>query len=223
MSAAGAALAGAILLAAASRVDPPPLSGDERARLARGEVVVRRAPSGLPRLDEVIGFGVVAMPAERVMRALVDHRHYDEWVPFVVQSNARREPDGAVLHHQVLDLPAPVGDRRYTVRARASSERVGDEVVRRLRWQLVPGSGNVRAQRGEWTLRELDAGRTLAACRLVVDPGGLAPAWAVNRSSARAMPWIFDGLRQQVRRWRYDPANPTGREIGEAPGGEWRR
>jgi hypothetical protein len=197
----------------------PALPADEIARLARAEVVVLRRPSGTRLLDEVIGWGAIEQPPERVFRALVDHRHYHEWVPFVTRSAARPGPGGAVLHAQSLDLPRPLGDRSYEVLARSGVERSGappgEASVWRTSWDLVPGSGNLRLQRGSWTLVELAPGRTLALCRLVVHPGGMVPAFAINRTAARAMPWIFDGLRQHVNRWRYDPTNPTAKEIGE--------
>jgi hypothetical protein len=40
--------------------------------------------------------------------------------------------------------------------------------------------------------------------RLSTDPGGLTPHWAVDRGTAETLPWILHGLRQHVRRSRYD-------------------
>ena len=51
----------------------------------------------------------------------------------------------------------------------------------------------------------LEAGRTLAVCHLYTDTDA-APRWALDRGTTRMLPWIFHGLRQHVRRARYDGA-----------------
>jgi hypothetical protein len=75
-----------------------------------------------------------------------------------------------------------------------------------VEWSYVPGSGNVKDQRGSWTLVEAPQGKTRATLRLFTDPGGPAPDWAMDRATGKSLVWIFDGLRQQVRRSRYDAA-----------------
>ncbi len=196
-------------VSAATRVAEPAevvtLSAAERRRLGRGEVVVRLAPADREGLREGTALAVLDTPPERVFRALVDFDHYAEWTPFVVQSSGRPLGPGVVENAQRLDLPAPVADRHYRLLVHAAVERRDAGERWTVRWEQVPGSGNVRAQRGTWTLTRLAGGRTLASCRAYVDPGGAIPAWLVNRTLARALPWVVDGLRQQAHRWRYDP------------------
>lgn len=188
---------------AAPTADVP--AGDLR-RLAAGEVLVtlRPVPAGGPQ--EGIGRGVIEAPPERVFRALTDWAHAEEWMPFVERSNAAPQPDGSVVSFQLLDLPAPLGDRHYKIRARAAVAGQGRGRVWRAHWTYVPGSGNVADQRGSWELTELAPGRTLATCRLYTDPGGSVPDWMMDRATRKSLPWIFNGLRQQVRRSRYDGA-----------------
>ena len=193
-------LALAATLAAAPE---PALSAADRERLERGEVVVSSRPVGRGGFEEVVGIGLIEVPPERVFRALVDHDHHDEWVPFVVRSDAAPQPDGSVRNAQVLDLPAPIGDRRYTLRATAAVETTPSGKVWRTAWTYVKGSGNVADHHGSWHLTAHGPGRTLATYRMYTDPGGAVPAWAMNRASRRSVPWIFGGLRLQVRRGRY--------------------
>lgn len=193
----------ALLLAGAT----PSLSPEESRRLAAGEVLVelRQVRAGAPK--EGIGRGVIAAPPERVFRALTDYQYFDEFMPFVESADAAPQPDGSVVSFQRLDLPAPIGDRFYKVRARATiegSEGSGRSRVWRTRWSYVPGSGNVANHHGSWSLVEISPGRTLATCRLYTDPGGAVPAWTMDRATRKSLPWIFDGLRQQVRRGRYN-------------------
>jgi uncharacterized protein YndB with AHSA1/START domain len=166
-----------------------------------GEVEVTLRPVGKgPK--EGIGSGVIEAPPERVLRALMDLDHWDEFMPFVEESDARPQPDGSVLSSQRLALPPMIGERRLRIRVRPRVEGR----TRTVEWEYVPGSGNVKSQRGSWTLVGAGEGKTRATLRIFTYPGGSAPDWAMDRATSKSLVWIFDGLRQQVRRSRYDAA-----------------
>lgn len=148
---------------------------------------------------EGIGEGIVEAPPERVFRAVSDLQHWEEFMPFVKESDARPQPDGSVLSSQRLELPTFIGERHYEIRARS---RVAGGAWS-LDWSYVPGTGNVKAHRGSWTITGAGPGRTRAVLRIYTDPGGAVPDWAMDRATARSLGWIFKGLRQQVMRWRY--------------------
>lgn len=122
-------------------------------------------------------------------------------MPFLERSDWQA---GSREGRQVMDLPAPFGVRRFRVRFREEVNATPAGTVSRIAWSYVPGSGGVRDHHGAWTLQAFGPGRTLASCRLYTDPGGGVPRWAMDRATARTLPWIFDGLRQHVRRSRYD-------------------
>jgi uncharacterized protein YndB with AHSA1/START domain len=154
---------------------------------------------GLPR--EGVGRGIIAAPPERVFSALTDYLHWEEFVPFLEASDATPRGDGAVVSRHRMLFPFPLGERRYAIAARHS---VAGSLWR-IDWAYVQGSGNVEDHRGSWVLTALPNGRTHAVCRLFTDPGGAIPLWAVDRGTRMTLPWIFHGLRQHVRRSRYDP------------------
>ncbi|MFL6235206.1 MAG: SRPBCC family protein [Thermoanaerobaculia bacterium] len=166
-----------------------------------GDVWVENASPGAGKPREGVGRGVIEAPPERVFRALTDYSHWSEFMPFLQKSPASPQPDGSAVAEHVMKLPAPTGERRYRVRLRQRAE-VGKSWT--IDWAYVPGSGNVKDHHGSWTLTPLGPGRTLAVLRLYTDPGGLTPQWAVDRGTTETIPWIFHGLRQQVRRSRYD-------------------
>jgi ribosome-associated toxin RatA of RatAB toxin-antitoxin module len=163
-----------------------------------GEVEVTLRPVG-DGPKEGIASGLIEAPPDRVFRALMDLDHWDEFMPFVEESDAKPQPDGSVLSFQRLGLPPMIGERHLRI-------RVTGQAGRKVEWSYVPGSGNVKAQRGSWTLVEAGPGKTRATLRLFTDPGGSAPDWAIDRATGKSLVWIFDGLRQQVRRSRYDAA-----------------
>jgi len=165
-----------------------------------GDVWVETASPGAGKPREGVGRGVIEAPPERVFRALTDYGHWSEFMPFLQRSAATPQADGSTVAEHVMKLPAPTGERHYRVRFQQRAEGG----TWRIDWAYVPGSGNVKDHHGSWTLTALGPGRTLAVLRLYTDPGGLTPQWAVERGTTETLPWIFHGLRQQVRRSRYD-------------------
>jgi len=209
---AGAAAAGAgVVSAGAAPADappavPPPPTAAEAARLATGEVLLASRPAGPRSLAAEVGRGIVEAPPERVFAAVADFAHYQEWVPFVQRSDARLESDGSIVSFQSLALPFPLGKRYYRIRARSDALGRGDARAWRAWWRYVPGSGNVADHHGWWVLAPYGGGRTFGTCLLYTDPGGHLPAWAVHLGTSETMPYVFSGLRQQVRRSRYEPS-----------------
>lgn len=163
-----------------------------------GEVEVSLRPAG-DGPKEGIGAGLIDAPPERVFRALMDLDHWDEFMPFVEESDAKPQPDGSVLSFQRLGLPPMIGERRLRI-------RVTGQPGKKVEWSYVPGSGNVKTQRGSWVLEAAPGGKTRATLRLLTDPGGSAPDRVMDRATEKSLVWIFDGLRQQVRRSRYEAA-----------------
>ncbi|HSS50898.1 MAG TPA: SRPBCC family protein [Thermoanaerobaculia bacterium] len=191
------------LLAIAVPPAAPPFPGDLRPT-PTGDVWVEMVPAGAGLPREGIGRGIIEAPPERVFRALADIAHWPEWMPFLKRSDARPQGDGSVLSQQTMALPSPLSERRYSVRFTQGLETGPEGKTWVIRWSLVPGSGNLAGLRGSWRLTALGTARTLGVCRLFTDPGGLTPHFAVDRGTAQSLPWIFHGLRQQVRRSRYD-------------------
>jgi len=192
------------VLAALLLAGPAPILPGEAWVTPTGEVWVEMVAAGAGKPKEGVGRGVIEAPPERVFRALTDYAHWHEFMPFLERSDAWPQPDGSVLGEHEMNLPALLGERRYRVRFTQGVEIGPRGKTWRILWSYVPGSGNVAGHRGSWTLTSLGPGRTLAACRLYTDPGGLTPRWAVDRGTAKTLPWIFHGLRQHIRRSRYD-------------------
>ena len=184
---------------------PAPLSPADLAKLERGELLVATRPVPGSSFREGIGRALLPAPAERLWRALTDYAHYEEFMPFLEESTAEPQPDGSVLSAQRLVFPGALGERRFRARYRSAIERgAAGTAVYRVSWESLPNSGSLRAERGSFTL-EPRGGKTLVTCRLYLDPGD-AIAFLVNPQTEKSISWILDGLRQHVRRSRYDAA-----------------
>jgi hypothetical protein len=186
-------------LSMSRELDPTP---DEARRLAAGQVLLDSRP-GAGKAAEEIARGVIEAPPERVFSAVTDFAHYQEFMPFVRRSDAEPQADGSVVSFQALELPPPIGRRQYKIRAFVEREETPRRVWR-THWAYIPGTGNVAGHHGSWTLVEFGSGKTLGICHLFTDAGGAIPGWAMNLGTAETLPYIFSGLRQQVRRSRYD-------------------
>ena len=173
----------------------------------RDPVEVRLEPVGAGRPQIGIGRGLIAAPPERVFRAVVDVEHWHEFMPFLTASDAQPQRDGSVLSSQRLDLPFPLGERHFRIRFGSGIDRTPDGPVWRAEWSYVPGSGDIAGLRGTWTLTAAPGG-TQATCRIWTDPGGLLSSHLMDRATAKSLPWIFAGLRQQVMRERYAGPSP---------------
>lgn len=193
-------LATAILLLGTAAAETP----ERTVSTPTGAVRVSLGPAAADGPREGIGRGLLDAPPERVFRALSDVEHWHQFMPFLEQSTEKRRKDGSIESFQRLELPFPVGRRAYRVRVRTSAERTAGGTVWHVAWTYVPDSGNVEDHHGSWTLVAAAGGATSATLRLSTDPGGFVPASAVERGTAETLPWIFHGLRQHVRRSRYD-------------------
>lgn len=194
----------AALLLALALAAPDPAPPGIQYPTPTGDVWVEMAAAGSGKPREGVGRGVIEVPPERVFRALTDYAHWAEFMPFLLKSGAQAQPDGSVVGDHTMKLPSPGGERSYRVRFRQRVETGAAGKTWKIDWAYIPGSGNVEDHHGSWTLTALGPGRTQAVLRLYTDPGGLTPRWAVDRGTAETIPWIFHGLRQQVRRSRYD-------------------
>jgi ribosome-associated toxin RatA of RatAB toxin-antitoxin module len=198
-SSAALLLAGLALSSGMGRAPVPP---GEMHPTQTGPVWVEMVFTGADLPQEGIGRGVIEAAPERVWRALTDYTHWQEFMPFLERSDALPQPDGSVLGNHSMNLP--IGQLRYQVRFTQQVATGAEGRVWQIRWTYVAGSGNVTDLRGSWTLTAKGTASSFAVCRLYIEPGGATPRSAFDRGTSKMLPWIFHGLRQHVRRSRYD-------------------
>lgn len=171
----------------------PSATGREDA-LARGEILIELTEHPGSEAKEGCVVGYIPAAPRAVFEVLQDAASYDEYMPRVRSSEVSAGRGGVVLNRQVLELPFPIGDRRFTIRLLSESLENG---TLRLSWTYVPGSGNVKDTRGYWLVEPWRNGSRVTYV-LWSDPGGAIPKWAVNRASRRTLPRVVEALRERV-------------------------
>ena len=150
------------------------------------------------RVREGCGVGVIEAPLARVREVVDAAAAFDEFMPRVVESEVEPVAAGVYLNRQVLDMPFPVEDRRYTVRVETEIIETAGGQGWQARWNYVEGSGNVRESTGSWTLLPLDRGRTVVVYQVLTDPGGTLPAWIVDFAVPRTLRGVLGAVRDRV-------------------------
>lgn len=158
--------------------------------------VSRRGAAG--RIREGCGLGVIEASLSAVRNVIEAAADFDQFMPRVLESDVEPVSPGVYLNRQILDMPFPVEDRRYTVRVETGTVEAGAGTGWQARWTYVEGSGNVRESRGSWTLIPLDSERTVVVYRLLTDPGGRLPAWIVDYTAPRALRRVLASVRKRV-------------------------
>ena len=183
-----------------------PLNQAERARLARGEVVVRPTTErrGPLRLFGGTSYILVDLPVDSVWRALNDHsRYYRHMLPQVA---AAREVARNGNIDRVIQFRHDVG----VVNAGYSLRFEYDATAKTVMFRLDPGRAHdIRAAWGFFRLQPRGQGQTLVSFGAMVDVGnGLISGALQSRLHEWVLkiPWTFKRYIEGSRaRSRYAP------------------
>jgi hypothetical protein len=74
------------------------LTQDEQERLAKGEVTVHLKAVRGP-IKEGTAIGVVDAPPERVFRMVTDNENFEQFMPYVKQSDVERIAEGSIINY----------------------------------------------------------------------------------------------------------------------------
>ena len=185
-----AAFITALLLFAGSATALPP--DKARAKLERGEVLVKSEAVEGTKFPRTEALAVVNAPPERVW-AIVSHcEHFKKHLPRTADSKELRRDGNVVVCRVETELPFPMKNLVGVTRA-VHAVTPGQKWTRT--WELV--EGDYEFNRGLWELTpyEGDSQRTLVRYRIHVQPKIAVPQSLVTRSQTRALPDLFEKLR----------------------------
>ena len=135
---------------------------------------------------------------------VTDNENFEQFTPYVKQSDVERIAEGSIINYQDLDFPLPIGDRYYKLHILRAVENTNTERVFRSTWTYVKGSGNIKDTYGSWTLKDYDQGKTLVTYVCCTDPGSRVPKWALNMATKISLPQVIDRVRQRVKYPKYE-------------------
>lgn len=186
-------------LAAAIQVEPAAirqLSPAQIEALKKGDTI-RSMDTNMPFRGEVNG--LIQAPMEELVAILKDYPKQTQWAPSMAEMRMlRREGEFEILGG-VTDLPWPVPDRTWNMRAWTGYKTVSGRRSWVNLFQYIPGSGNMNESAGYWVLSPLPDDPTWTYCRYVLygDPGIPLPDMVIRWASRTTLPAIISSLRKR--------------------------
>ena len=186
-------------LAAAIEVEPPSirqLSAAQIALLKKGETI-RSMDTNMPFRGEVIG--LIQAPVEELAAVLRDYPKQTQWAPSMAEMRLIRREGECDILGGVTDLPWPVPDRTWKMRAWVGYKTVSGRRAWVNLFKYIPGSGNMNESAGYWVVSALPADPSWPYCRHVLygDPGIPLPDFVIRLASRTTLPAIMSSLRKQ--------------------------
>jgi hypothetical protein len=94
-----------------------------------------------------------------------------------------------------VKVPWPLGNRWYIVKTQWDESQAARHIYT-CSWSFLVG--NLKENRGEWKVEPFGDRKTLLTYWVVIDPGGIAPKFLVEKFTARNLPQIIIGVRNRV-------------------------
>ena len=185
------ALALAASWSVAAHAAPPDFKPDERARLERGEVLVKRqTPTG--------GSGVAARAAailkvhpDKVWEVVNDCAHFKDFMPRTVKSEPRDE--GRACYVEV-SMPFPLSNLWSETEV---TKTFLDDGGRRRSWTLRRGT--YEHVLGSWTVHPWGEGETLLLYSIDANPTVSVPDFILRSAQEGTLPDVFAAVRARAQ------------------------
>ena len=207
----------------------PELSASDLETLAAGQPVVRsKVPTDTNTESDTSMMGVVGwqvVPAPRLLVWLATLSAAGEGEKRVTAATLDRKSAGSFVRYQHIDLPWPFADRHWVILSRKDREAAkrtngklwahtwslasngeemaqqahGDGLISGLSERTLAKSVYLPANRGTWTLIELEPDMTLVFAYFDADLGGVFPASVVRSFTARRLRSSLRSIRDISR------------------------
>jgi hypothetical protein len=121
-----------------------------------------------------------------IVAVLNDWESYPQWVyKCGTSSTLLKKSDTEVIHYQTVEAPWPVDSRDFIVDVKLAQDDKTKQVIIRSTSMpdyipKIPGLVRITEFKAFWILTPMKDGTVKVVYQLLVDPGGLVPAWLVN-------------------------------------------
>lgn len=166
-----------------------------KARLDKGEIIVRTAKVKGSDYPEVIVTAVVETAPERLWAIIEKCDDYEKTMPRVKEATELSRKGNKVVCKVTIEMPFPLSNITNTTQA--THTVVPGKKYRRA-WKLL--EGDMKDVRGSWTLIPFeDPNRTLVVYRTHAEPAVAIPAAIQKAAQKKSLPNMIKKLRELTR------------------------
>lgn len=155
---------------------------------------------------------IINASASQVVSFLLDVKAAEQWVYHTKSCDLLRKVSPTELYYySEVSLPWPLENRDFVAHVKVSRDALTEVIT--INSPVVSGfvpvkNGLVRINqgRGSWTITSLNKGQVKIEYVLLVNPGGVIPAWAVNMFASQGPIESFKNLRRDIQLSKYKNA-----------------
>ncbi len=147
-----------------------------------------------------------------IMALLGDWETYPQWVyKCGVSKTLKQISETELIHYQTVDAPWPVDSRDFVVNIKITQDPITKAVkqIATYKADFIPKQKNfirITEFKAAWTLTPLKNGIVNVEYQLLVNPGGVVPAWLVNMAAVEGPYETTHNLKKWVQKEKYQKA-----------------
>ncbi|MCB9535545.1 MAG: hypothetical protein H6704_04705 [Myxococcales bacterium] len=183
-----------LLLAPLFAQATPKLSGDAKATLTKGEVIVERLdPTGGTGVA-ARAMGVVDAAPAKVWPVVRDCEHFAKFMPRTKMSALISRKGTDSVCKVEIEMPFPFDNLWSVVR---SSERETEGGGFQRVWTLMKGT--YKRNNGRWSVYPWEGDKSLLVYEIDVDPDMAIPDAIIRSAQTGSLPDVFEAVRKRVK------------------------
>ncbi len=172
----------------------PKLSGDAKATLTQGEVIVERLdPTGGSGVA-ARAMGIVDATPAKVWPVVRDCEHFAKFMPRTKKSDLVSRKGTDSVCRVEIEMPFPFDNLWSVVR---SSERETKEGGFQRVWTLMKGT--YKRNNGRWSVYPWEGDKSLLVYEIDVDPDMAIPDAIIRSAQTGSLPDVFEAVRKRVK------------------------
>lgn len=174
------------------------------------DIRVYSCPSANSKIKAVRSTFNVDVPLSQLVAFVMDVDHYCEWqYRTIVGQTIKKVSDQELVYYCEITAPFPVSNRDLVARMTVAQDATSKVVT--IKATIVDGyvpvkSDVVRIPVSEvtWTLTPAGPSKVDVDYHLLIDPGGLVPAWVINIFSTQGPYESFRDLKTKIHDPKFD-------------------
>ncbi len=178
------------LVTAVALVSVASAAESERARLDKGEIIIKQRAVKGSDMPQAIVKAVIDVAPAKVWAVLDRCDRYKHVMPRTKASKELSRKGNVIICKITIDMPFPFSDLTATTRA-VHTARAG---YWQRAWNLL--EGDYKTNKGSWTLTPFDpAGRrTMVIYKVHAEPNISVPTWILKKASRSTLPDLIAAL-----------------------------